>query len=111
MVLGFFSGSTVIFAFRMSWLPIVTVTSSSLQTRFICLIIASGIGCPSAVPETRVHSPWRAAISFLAASLSAAKAPVTENKAMLSANQRVCVFITFGFVGGWDEERAQASET
>src|SRR6266496_3983782 len=73
MVLGFFDGSREIFALKNTCPFIVVVVSSPLQTRFICLRMSSGMGWPSAEPDTIVHSPCRAARSFLAASFSSAR--------------------------------------
>src|SRR5262245_37877526 len=72
MVLGFFEGSMEIFAFRKTCPPEVTVISSPLQTRFICLRISSGMGRPSAVPDTIDHSPCNRSMSFLMPALSSA---------------------------------------
>ena len=69
---GFFDGSMVIFAFMKTRSPMVVAVSSPLQIRFICLRIWSGIGWPSAEPDTIDHSPCNLARSFLTASSSAA---------------------------------------
>src|SRR5436190_14182888 len=74
MVLGFLDGSIVILALMKSWPAIVVVVSSPLQTRFISLSISSGMGWPSAEPDTIDHSPCNLAMSFLTASFSSAQA-------------------------------------
>src|SRR5258705_2342619 len=74
MVLGFLDGSIVNFAFMKSCAPMVTVVSSPLQTRLAVSRMASGMGVPSADPDTMDHSPWSWALSFLMASLSSAHA-------------------------------------
>src|SRR5262249_26289714 len=73
MVLGFADGSMVIFAVKYTCPPIVVLVSVPLQTRFISLRIESGIGWPSAEPDTIDHSPCKRARSFLTASSSAAE--------------------------------------
>src|SRR5258706_162105 len=73
MVLGFLDGSRVIFALMNTCSALVVVVSSPLQTRFICLRISSGMGWPSAEPDTIDHSPCNWARSFLTASFPAAQ--------------------------------------
>src|SRR5688572_17780662 len=93
MVLGFFEGSIVIFAFMNTCPAIVVVVSSPLQTRFICFRISSGIGWPSAEPDTIDHSPCNCARSFLAASFSSAQADVRVTAARELRNTLWIVFI------------------
>src|SRR5262245_42598593 len=100
MVLGFFEGSMVTFALRNISPPAVTVISSLLQTRFICLRISSGIGWPSAVPETMDHSPRNWSMSFLMAGLSSAAA--SEIAAQESPSRNVFRMVFIG-VFGWLE--------
>src|SRR5204862_2068076 len=73
MVLGFFDGSMVNFAFMKTCPSIVVVVSSPLQLRFICLSISSGMAWPSDEPEIIDHSPCNWSRSFLIACSSAAE--------------------------------------
>jgi hypothetical protein len=93
MVLGFPEGSMETFALMKVCFPAVTVISSPLQTRFICWRMSSGIGWPSAVPDTIDHSPCNWAMSFLMAGLSSA--PASEIAAQMRSRQAVACFTVF----------------
>src|ERR1043166_3944882 len=75
---------------------IVMVSSSPLQTRFICFAISAGMGWPSAEPETIVHSPCNWARAFFAASLSSPK--LVESATAKRAVRRV---VRIRFIGIW----------
>src|SRR5258705_13783277 len=93
MVLGFLDGSMVIFALINTRPFMVVVVSSPLQTRFICWRISSGIGWPSAEPDTMDQSPCREARSFLTASFSSARTGVKGRNVNLIKRVVGSVFI------------------
>src|SRR5438046_5786805 len=64
MALGVLLGSMVNLALNRISPLIVIVVTPSFATRLPVATIASGIGCPSAWPETIDHSPWSCDISF-----------------------------------------------
>src|SRR5258706_8062066 len=112
MVLGFLDGSRVIFALMNTCPAIVVVVSSPLQTRFICLRLSSGIGWPSAEPDTIAHSPCSAARSFLTASFSSAQTGARA-RMVNPINRAFCSFFMFVFelmLGGNARTRVQPPE-
>src|SRR5438552_11002241 len=101
MLLGLLDGSIVNFAFMRSCVPMVTVVSSSLQTRLAVSRMASGMAFPSADPDTMDHWPWSWALSFLMASLSSVQAVDIATAAIPIRNAVGNVFIDeFGLACG-----------
>ena len=89
----------VILAFMTSCPPTVAVSSSPLQTRLEFGSIVSGMGKPSAVPDTIDHSPCNWAMSFLVASLSSAQASeIAEAASTINKVVDIVFMSVFGLV-------------